>query len=60
MRPEKDEKIVEAMEQLRLSYNFRQYRVCLLICESLAEKFRIVSENIRQPPVEVIKLFIGA
>jgi hypothetical protein len=60
MTPEEEEKILEAMEQLRLSYNFRQYRVCLLICESLAEKFRTVSENIKQPPVEVIKLFIGS
>ena len=44
MNPDEEDKIVEAMEQLRINYNLRQWRVCSLICESLAEKFKSVSE----------------
>jgi hypothetical protein len=60
MKPEEEDKIVEALDQLRLSYNLRQYRVCSLICESLAEKFRAVTENMKETPIQVVKMFIGA
>ena len=46
MNPDTEDKIVEAMEQLRINYNLRQWRVCSLICESLADQFKaIVDEN---------------
>ncbi|MCJ7455993.1 hypothetical protein MUP07_04515, partial [Candidatus Bathyarchaeota archaeon] len=45
MNPDEEDKIVEAMEQLRINYNLRQWRVCSLICESLAEKFRSVADQ---------------
>ncbi len=46
MNPDEEDKIVEAMEQLRINYNLRQWRVCSLICESLADKFKsIAAEN---------------
>jgi hypothetical protein len=45
MGSEEEEKIVEAMEQLRISYNMRQWRVCSLICESLAEKFKSIADR---------------
>jgi len=45
MGSEEEEKIVEAMEQLRISYNMRQWRVCSLICESLAEKFKSIANR---------------
>ena len=45
MNPDEEDKIVEAMEQLRINYNLRQWRVCSLICESLAEKFKSIAEQ---------------
>ena len=45
MGSEEEEKITEAMEQLRISYNMRQWRVCSLICESLAEKFKSIADR---------------
>jgi len=45
LNPEEEDKILEAMEQLRINYNLRQWRVCSLICESLAEKFKAISEK---------------
>lgn len=45
MNSEEADKITEAMEQLRISYNMRQWRVCSLICESLADEFRILAER---------------
>ena len=45
MGSDEEEKIVEAMEQLRISYNLRQWRVCSLVCESLAEKFKSLAER---------------
>jgi hypothetical protein len=45
MNPDEEDKIVEAMEQLRINYNLRQWRVCSLICQSLADKFKSVAEQ---------------
>ena len=45
MGSEDEEKIIEAMEQLRISYNLRQWRVCSLVCESLAEKFKSMADR---------------
>jgi hypothetical protein len=45
MNAEEEDKIVEALEQLRINYNLRQYRVCSLICESLSEKFKVIAEE---------------
>jgi hypothetical protein len=45
MNPDEEDKIVEAMEQLRINYNLRQWRVCSLLCESLADKFKSVAEQ---------------
>ena len=45
MNPDEEDKIVEAMEQLRINYNLRQWRVCSLICESLADKFKSISDE---------------
>jgi hypothetical protein len=45
MNPEEQDKITEAMEQLRISYNMRQWRVCSLICESLADEFKSLAER---------------
>lgn len=45
MTPEEEEKIREGIEQLRISYNLRQWRVCALLCDSLAEKFRGLAEE---------------
>jgi hypothetical protein len=45
MNPDVEDKIVEAMEQLRINYNLRQWRVCSLICESLADKFRAIAQE---------------
>jgi hypothetical protein len=39
------DKIVEALEELRINYNLRQWRVCSLICESLADKFRNIAKD---------------
>lgn len=50
MNPDEEDKIVEAMEQLRINYNLRQWRVCSLICESLAEKFKSVAEQNAELP----------
>ncbi|MBS7622966.1 hypothetical protein KEJ39_04725 [Candidatus Bathyarchaeota archaeon] len=50
MDPDQEDKITEAMEQLRISYTMRQWRVCSLICESLADEFRRIAE--RQGAVE--------
>ena len=46
MGSEEEEKINEAMEQLRISYNLRQWKVCSLICESLAEKFKSMADRL--------------
>jgi hypothetical protein len=43
-----EDKIVEAMESLRINYNLRQYRVCSLICRCLAEKFMVLAERNRR------------
>ena len=53
MNAEEEDKIVEALEQLRINYNLRQYRVCSLICESLAEKFKIIAEESIEVPTTV-------
>jgi hypothetical protein len=53
MNVEEEEKIAEALEQLRLSYNLRQYRVCSLICESLAEKFKAMAERNAEAATQV-------
>jgi hypothetical protein len=53
MNAEEEDKIVEALEQLRLNYNLRQYRVCSLICESLAEKFKTIAEEKIEVPTQV-------
>ena len=45
MNPEQEDKIAEAMEQLRISYTMRQWRVCSLICDSLSEEFERVAES---------------
>jgi len=42
---EEEDKIIEALEQLRINYNLRQWRVCSLICESLAEKFKSLAKQ---------------
>jgi len=48
MNPDEEDKIVEAMEQLRINYNLRQWRVCSLICDSLADKFKSTAEKNEQ------------
>ncbi len=45
MSPEEEDKVVEALEELRINYNLRQWRVCSLLCDSLADKFRTMSNN---------------
>lgn len=40
MTPDEEDKVVEALEQLRINYNLRQWRVCYLLCDTLADKFR--------------------
>jgi hypothetical protein len=45
LTPEEEDKVVEALEELRINYNLRQWRVCSLICDSLADKFRSVAKN---------------
>jgi hypothetical protein len=45
MDPEREAKIAEAMEELRINYNLRQYRVCMMICQCLEEKFRELAEK---------------
>lgn len=45
MKPEEEDKIVEALEELRINYNLRQWRICALVCESLADKFRNVANS---------------
>jgi hypothetical protein len=45
LNPEDEDSIIEAMEQLRINYNLRQWRVCALICDSLAEKFKSLGEK---------------
>jgi len=41
--PEEEDKVVEALEELRINYNLRQWRVCSLISESLADKFKAIA-----------------
>ena len=41
--PQEEDKVVEALEELRINYNLRQWRVCSLICESLADKFKAIA-----------------
>jgi len=43
--PEEEDKVVEALEELRINYNLRQWRVCSLICESLADKFKSIANS---------------
>ncbi len=45
MQPEEEDKILEALEQLRISYTLRQYRVCSMICDSLSDKFAAISKK---------------
>lgn len=45
LKPEEEDKIVEALEELRINYNLRQWRVCSLICDSLADKFRNIAKD---------------
>jgi hypothetical protein len=42
--PEEEDKVVEALEELRINYTLRQWRVCSLICESLADKFKSIAD----------------
>jgi len=53
LTPEEEDKVVEALEELRINYNLRQWRVCSLICDSLADKFRTIAN--REQQVEVNK-----
>jgi hypothetical protein len=48
LTPEEEDKVVEALEELRINYNVRQWRVCSLICESLADKFRSIANKDQQ------------
>jgi len=48
IKPEEEDKVVEALEELRINYNLRQWRVCSLICESLADKFRDMAKAIEK------------
>jgi len=43
--PEEEDKVVEALEELRINYNLRQWRVCSLICDSLADTFRAAANH---------------
>jgi hypothetical protein len=43
--PEDEDRVVEALEELRINHNLRQWRVCSLICESLADKFRDMAKK---------------
>lgn len=45
LTPEEEDKVVEALEELRINYNLRQWRVCSLICESLADKFKAIANS---------------
>jgi hypothetical protein len=45
LTPEEEDKVVEALEELRINYNLRQWRVCSLICESLADKFKAIASR---------------
>jgi len=45
LTPEEEDKVVEALEELRINYNLRQWRVCSLICESLADKFKAIANR---------------
>ncbi len=45
MNPEEEDSVLEAMEQLRINFNLRQWRVCALLCDSLADKFRGLVEK---------------
>ena len=45
LTPEEEDKVVEALEELRINYNMRQWRVCSLICESLSDKFRTIANQ---------------
>ena len=45
LTPEEEDKVVEALEELRINYNLRQWRVCSLICDSLADKFRTIAKD---------------
>ncbi len=45
LTPEEEDKVVEALEELRINYNLRQWRVCSLICDSLADKFRTIANK---------------
>jgi hypothetical protein len=45
MTPEEEDKVVEALEELRINYNLRQWRVCSLICDTLADKFRSIAKG---------------
>jgi hypothetical protein len=45
LTPEEEDKVVEALEELRINYNLRQWRVCSLICESLSDKFRTIANQ---------------
>lgn len=48
MNPEEEDSICEAMEQLRINYNLRQWRVCALMCDTLSEKFKSLAEKINK------------
>lgn len=45
MNPQDEDAIIEAMEQLRINYNMRQWRVCSLIADTLAEKFKAIADD---------------
>lgn len=45
MNPQDEDAVTEALEQLRINYNMRQWRVCALLAESLAEKFRAIADE---------------
>jgi hypothetical protein len=47
VNPEEEDSVCEAMEQLRINYNLRQWRVCALLCDSLADKFKSLAEKER-------------
>jgi hypothetical protein len=45
MASEVEDKVVEALEELRINYTLRQWRVCSLICETLADAFKRISKE---------------
>jgi len=45
MNPDQEDRITEAMEQLRISYTMGEWCVCSLFCESVADEFKHIAEK---------------